>query len=220
MQNLRVGQAQATLIRPWEQPATRALRVGLSGGIGSGKSTVAQVLKAQGALLADADRIAREIVFPGSEALAAITEAFGEGILNEDSSLNRAALAQQVFRCSSARRTLENITHPLIAARAEEILSTAPHDGCAVYDVPLLVEKQMQHLFDVVLIVDAPENIRIARLIKRSMTMHEAKQRIKTQASRQERQSVAHIWIDNNGSKTELELLVEQVKKQWLQPQK
>src|SRR5512132_2683916 len=129
------------------------LRIGLSGGIGSGKSTVAQRFSALGAVVIDADSLAREVVAPGSEGLAAIAGRFGDSVLEEDGALNRAALGTLVFSDPQARRDLEEITHPRLAARTGELVGHAAEDAIVVHDVPLLVEKHLGPSYHLVLIV-------------------------------------------------------------------
>lgn len=189
------------------------LRVGLTGGIGSGKSEVARRLAAYGAVVIDADQIAREVVEPGTPGLAAIVETFGEEILLPDGSLNREKLAGIVFSDAKRLAELNAIVHPLVAERAEELTAAAPPDSIVVYDVPLLAENNLADQYDVVVVVDAPEEIQIRRLqLRRSMTEKQARARIAMQASREERISVAHYVIDNSGT---MEQLAAQVHVLW-----
>src|SRR5690242_1662208 len=142
------------------------LRVGLTGGIGSGKSTVAQRLSTHGALVVDADVLAREVVATGSPGLVAIVERFGEGVLDDEGALNRPALGALVFADESARRDLEGITHPLIAQRTRELVEAAPADAVVVHDVPLLVEKHYGPGYHLVVVVGAEEATRVKRLMQ------------------------------------------------------
>lgn len=194
------GDSILTQLRAFTVPVGRALRVGLSGGIGTGKSTVAKVFSDLGATVADADLIARKIVTPPSPVLDAIAKAFGPEVLQSDGTLNRPYLAQQIFSDPQKRKLLESLTHPEIARRAKLILDGAPLDGIAVYDVPLLVENRMESDFDVVLMVDAPLNVRINRLAQRGLSECDARQRIAGQASMEQRRSVAHFWFNNAGT--------------------
>lgn len=216
---LRVGGARAVALRPVAAgPVARALRVGVSGGIGSGKSTVAASLAARGALVADADVLARQVVEPGSVGLAEVVGAFGSQVLSPDGSLDRARLAQVVFADAAARQRLEGITHPLIAAAAERILSSAGEGDLAVYDVPLLVENGLEGLFDVVVTVDAPLELRVERLEGRGVSRDEAVARIGAQAGVEERRAVSTIWVDNTGTPEDLRALVDEVVDTWLLP--
>lgn len=218
VERIECGGASAELVRPINRVEGRALRIGLTGGIGSGKSTVAQALRDLGAVLADADLIAREVVEPGSQGLKALVDAFGESILAASGDLDRGRLAAVVFGDDDARRTLESITHPLIAARAEEILASAPEDGLAVYDVPLLVEAGLADQFDAVIIVDAPVEVRLERLEGRGMNREDALARIKAQASDDQRRAVGTIWMTNTGSIDDCRRLVATVVATWLTP--
>lgn len=184
---------------------TRVLRVGLTGGIGSGKSTVSALLAEHGAVVIDYDRLAREIVEPGMPALAAIAERFGPGVIASDGTLDRPALGAIVFADEQARRDLESITHPAIRALAIEREAAAPDGAVVVHDNPLLVEMGAHAACDVVLVVDVPEDVQIARLkATRGMSEDEARARIAAQASRDVRTGAADHVIDNTGSLGEL----------------
>jgi dephospho-CoA kinase len=181
------------------------LRVGLTGGIGSGKSTVAQRFSELGAKVIDADALAREVVAPGSEGLGLVAARFGDHVLAPDGGLDRAALGAVVFADPSARRDLEAITHPLIARRTGELLATAPVDAVVVHDVPLLVEKHMGPGYHLVVVVDAAEGVRLERLVAlRGMSVEDARSRIAAQASEDERRAAADVWLDNTGSQDHL----------------
>lgn len=183
--------------------------VGLTGGIGAGKSAVAARLAALGAVVIDSDRLAREVVAPGTDGLAQVVAAFGPGVLNADGSLDRAALARIVFADDEARRRLEEITHPLVRRRSAELIAAAPEDAVVVNDVPLLVEKGMSGLYEVVVIVFATRETRLDRLTRlRGMTLDEALARIAKQATDEERRAVADIAIDNDGTPEDLDRAV------------
>lgn len=188
------------------------LRVGLTGGIGSGKSTAAAALAAWGALVVDADRIAREVVARGSDGLAALVLRFGAGVLTDSGDLDRAALAAIAFADEVSRRDLEGITHPRIAARAAEVFATARPDQVVVHDVPLLVEKGMGPGYHLVVVVDAPVETRVARLVGRGLTESDARRRISAQASEQQRRTAADVWLDNSGAP---EALAEAIDRLW-----
>jgi dephospho-CoA kinase len=190
------------------------IRVGLTGGIGSGKSTVAAMLADRGAVVVDGDEIARELVAPGSPALAAIVERFGEGILRADGSLDRAGLADIVFPDPAALEDLDAIMHTRIAQRAAEMLDEAARAGAdaVVYDMPLLVEGGQADEFDLVVVVQAPIPVRLARLAVRGVRVDDAQERMLRQATDEERAAVADILIDNSGDESEL---VQQVDRAW-----
>lgn len=213
---LRVGGARAVLLRPVVLPVERAVRIGVSGGIGCGKSTLTAALAGRGAVVADADVLARQVVEPGSPGLAAVAAAFGPGVLAADGSLDRARLAHLVFADPTARTRLEGIIHPLVAAAAEQVLASAPPGAPAVYDVPLLVENAMGGLFDVVVMVDAPLELRLERLGGRGMSRTEALARIAAQASVGQRREASTIWVDNAGTREDLRSVVDQVVDTWL----
>ena len=181
------------------------LRVGLTGGIGSGKSTVAQRLSSHGALVIDADVLAREVVAPGSAGLAAIVERFGDTVLDDAGALNRPALGALVFADERARRDLEDITHPLIADRTRELVGSAPSEAVVVHDVPLLVEKHYGPGYHLVVVVGADEETRVKRLMHtRGMTEGDARSRIASQSTDEERRAAADVWLDNVGHRDDL----------------
>ncbi len=188
------------------------LRIGLTGGIGSGKSTVAALLAARGALVVDADRIAREVVEPGTPGLAAVVEAFGPGVLTADGALDRAALASVVFSDPQARARLDAIVHPLVRARAREAVAQAPPDAVVVQDVPLLVETGQAGQYDLVLVVEAVLETRVARLVRRGLGEDDARARIAAQATDEQRRAVADVVLDNSGAP---EALAGQVDRFW-----
>lgn len=213
---IHVGQAKAEFVRTWKKPGDRALLIGLTGGIGVGKSTVARAFEDLGAVVADADQIAREVVAPGTPGLHAIAKRFGAFLIDEDGALDRSRLAQIVFSDPVARVDLEEITHPLIAQRADEILSSVPPGGLAVYDMPLLAETGMASGFDVVVVVDAPMELRLQRLEGRGMSRADAQARIRMQATEEQRRALASIWVTNAGSVEECRSLIGTVVTTWL----
>jgi dephospho-CoA kinase len=188
------------------------LRIGLTGGIGSGKSTVSALLAARGAVIVDADRIAREVVEPGTPGLSAILEAFGRQVITADGFLDRAALAAVVFADPEARKRLDGIVHPLVRARATELAAAAPPDAVVVHDVPLLVETGQASSYDLVLVVEADPATRVSRLVQRGLTAEDARARIAVQASDEQRRAVADVVLDNSGTQ---EQLAEQVDRFW-----
>jgi dephospho-CoA kinase len=187
-------------------------RIAVTGGVGSGKSEVARMLAARGATVVDADAIAREVVAPGTPGLRAVLEEFGPDVAAQDGSLDRARLAALVFSDDAARRRLEAIVHPLVAARAQELLDAVPVDEVAVYDVPLLVERGLAHGFDTVVVVDVPVETQIERLVRcRGMTEADARARLAAQASRAERLALADIVLDNSGTRADLVVRVDEL---------
>ncbi|MEV0067421.1 MULTISPECIES: dephospho-CoA kinase [unclassified Amycolatopsis] len=176
------------------------LRVGLTGGIGAGKSTVANRFAEHGAVLVDSDRIAREVVEPGTPGLAALVEAFGEDILSADGSLDRPALAAKAFADDASRKRLNGIVHPLVGARTAELMAEAADDAVIVHDIPLLVEGNLAPAYHLVVIVDAPVEVRVRRLVEaRGMAEADARARIRAQASDEQRRAIADVWLDNGG---------------------
>ena len=185
------------------------LNIGLTGGIGSGKSTVSALLADRGAVIVDADRIAREVVEPGTPGLAAVVAAFGESVVGPDGSLDRPALAAVVFADPEARARLDGIVHPLVRARAAEVVAAAPPDAVLVHDIPLLVETGQAGRYELVLVVQADLDTRVARLVRRGMTEDDARARIATQATDEQRAAVADVVLDNSGTREELATRVE-----------
>ena len=178
------------------------LRVGLTGGIGAGKSTVAQALARLGAVVVDADQLARRVVEPGSPGLDAVTEAFGPGVMAADGSLDRAALGRLVFSDDAARARLNGILHPRIAELTAREVAAAPADAVVVHDVPLLVENGLGPNYQLVLVVAAPVEERVARLVRdRGMAEQEARARVAAQADDAARAAAADVLLDNGGDR-------------------
>ncbi|MET8798141.1 dephospho-CoA kinase [Nocardia sp. NPDC004568] len=176
------------------------LRIGLTGGMGAGKSTVARALVARGAVLIDSDVIAREVVAVGTPGLAALVEAFGPDILAADGSLDRPALAARAFRDDESRTTLNSITHPLVGQRTAELFAVAAPDAIVVQDVPLLVENHMAPFMNLVLVVDVAAETRIRRLVEfRGVPEDDARARIAAQTTDEQRRAAADVLLDNNG---------------------
>jgi dephospho-CoA kinase len=192
------------------------LRIGLSGGIGAGKSTVSSTFNDLGGVVVDGDVISREVVEPGTEGLAKLVEAFGEQILSDDGSLNRPALAAIAFSDEEKRQTLNGIVHPLVGKRRSELIAEAvdaQKNPVIVEDIPLLVESGMAPMFPLVVIVNADEDLRVQRLIEhRGFKEEDARARIAAQATEEQRRAVADVWLDNAGSTDEL---VEQARELW-----
>jgi len=186
--------------------------VGLTGGIGAGKSAVAELLAAHGAVVVDADRLAREAVAKGTDGLREVVAQFGAEILTADGELDRPALARRVFGDDEARARLEKIIHPRVRARSAELIAAAPPDAVVVNDVPLLVETGIAGAYELVIVVLADEDVRVGRLTAdRGMTADEAHARISKQATDEQRRAVADIVIVNNGSREELAARVDEV---------
>lgn len=186
--------------------------VGLTGGIGSGKSAVADRLASHGALIIDADKLARSVVEPGTDGLAAVVAAFGPEVLDRSGTLDRGAVARRVFGDNETRQRLEGIVHPLVRQRTAEMVAAAPAGSVVVNDVPLLVETGRAGAYDLVIVVVAAIDVRIDRLRRhRGMTADEARARIAAQATDEQRRAVADIVIANEGTLEELAREVDQV---------
>jgi dephospho-CoA kinase len=193
--------------------------VGLTGGIGSGKSAVAQRLAEHGAIIIDSDALAREVVAPGTEGLAEVVAAFGEEVLTPDGAMDRAKVAQLVFGDDEKRRRLEAIIHPRVRERSTRMVASAPPDAVVVNDVPLLVEAGLASSFDLVIVVMASEEIRVARLVQtRGMAEDEARARMAKQATDEQRRSVADVEIVNEGTLEELLTAVDATWEQAILP--
>jgi dephospho-CoA kinase len=185
--------------------------VGLTGGIGSGKSTVASILAKRGAVVIDADAIARMVVEPGMPALDALAEVFGAEILKPDGSLDRAALAERAFVTDESRKQLEAITHPAIATEFFAQIAAAPADGIVVHDVPLLVESTRGLEYGAVIVVEAPRALRLDRLEARGVPVADAERRMALQASDEERRAVATWVLDNAADRAHLERQIDAI---------
>jgi dephospho-CoA kinase len=189
-------------------------KIGLTGGIGAGKSTVARLFAERGAIVVDADALAREVVAPGTPGLREVVESFGDGVLRPDGSLDREALGRIVFNDPDKRKTLESITHPRIGERTKELFDSAGEDDVVVHDVPLLVELGMAPLYDAVVVVEAPDDVRLERLEGRGLPREQARERIRSQADPDQRRAVATVVIDNAGDE---EALRRRVDEAWQQ---
>lgn len=188
----------------------RVLRIGLTGGIGAGKSEVARHLAGHGAVVIDADVLAREVVAPGSAGLQEVVAAFGEHVRDANGGLDRAALAKVVFGDEPARRRLEAIIHPRVRARTEELVQAAPSDAVVVNDVPLLVESGLAASYHLVVVVEAAEAVRVVRLVQhRGMSQEDAQARIRSQASDADRRRAADVLLVNDGPVAELHAAVD-----------
>ncbi len=189
------------------------LRVGLTGGIGAGKSEVSRLLASYGAVVVDADRIAREVVEPGTPGLDAVVAAFGEDVLTPDGTLDRPALGAIVFADPEKLKTLNAIVHPLVGERSAELQRAAPPEAVVVHDVPLLTENGLAGLYDLVVVVDASPETQLDRLVRlRGTSEADARGRMAAQATREQRLAVADLVIDNDGP---LEALEPQVRAVW-----
>jgi dephospho-CoA kinase len=187
-------------------------RVGLTGGVASGKSTVSAIFAELGAVVVDADLLAREVVAPGTDGLAAIVAAFGDEVLTADGALDRAAMGALVFADAEKRRVLEGIIHPRVRARAAEIEASAPPDVVVVHDIPLLTETGQAASFDAVVVVDVPVETQVQRMVAlRAMSREEAESRIAAQASREDRLAIATYVVDNTGTLDQLRTRVAEV---------
>lgn len=188
------------------------MRVGLTGGIASGKSTVSSILSELGAVVIDADLIAREVVAKGTPGLAAVVEAFGPEMLTPDGELDRPKMGALVFADEARRRVLESIVHPLVFERYAELEAAAPADGIVVHDIPLLVESGRAGEFDAVIVVDVPEEVQVERMVRdRGWTESDARARIAAQATREQRRAVATHLIENTGTREDLRQRVTEV---------
>jgi dephospho-CoA kinase len=195
------------------------LKIGLTGGIASGKSMVASRLQELGAVLVDADAIARDVVEPGTPGLAAVVQEFGPDILDADGRLDRPRLGAVVFRDPERRAVLNGIVHPLVRQQAAAVIAAAPADAVVVQDIPLLVETGQESSFHLVVVVDAAGDVRVRRMVKhRNMTEEEARSRMAAQAARDVRLSAADVVLDNSGTPAELRLAVDRLWEDRLVP--
>jgi dephospho-CoA kinase len=188
------------------------VRVGLTGGIASGKSTVSAILAELGAIVIDADALAREVVARGTPGLEAVVAEFGPGLLTPEGDLDRPAMGALVFGDAEARKRLEAIIHPLVHQRSDQLEAEAPDDAVVVHDIPLLAEVGRAGSFDAVVVVDAPAELQVSRMVEdRGWSREEAESRIAAQASREDRLAIATHVVDNTGTLDELRRRVEQV---------
>jgi len=188
------------------------MRVGLTGGVASGKSTVSAILAELGAVVVDADRLAREVVAKGSDGLAQVVAAFGPEVLTEEGEMDRAKIGALVFADEAQRRVLEGIIHPLVRARGAELEQAAGADAVVVHDIPLLLETGQADRFDAVVVVDVPTEVQVERMLRdRGWTEEDARARIAAQASREERRAVATYVIENTGTLEDLRERVTEV---------
>lgn len=181
------------------------MRVGLTGGVASGKSTVAAELAALGAVVIDADQLAREVVARGTPGLASVVEAFGPEVLTPEGDLDRPAMGRLVFNDEQRRRRLEEIVHPLVFERYAELEGAAGPDDVVVHDIPLLVESGRVGEFDAIVVVEAPEEVQVERMVgARDWSEEDARSRIAAQATREQRRAVATHLIENTGRREDL----------------
>jgi dephospho-CoA kinase len=195
------------------------VQIGLTGGIGSGKSTVARRFAELGALVIDADALAREVVEPGTDGLAAVVAEFGEQVLDDDGRLDRPALAGLVFGDEAARGRLNAIVHPRVRDRAAELIAAAPPGTVVVQDVPLLVETGQADTYDLVVVVEAPEELRVRRLARdRGMSAGEVRARMAAQATDEQRRAVADVVLVNDGTPDDLRAKVDRLWRSRVSP--
>jgi dephospho-CoA kinase len=188
------------------------VNVGLTGGLGSGKSTVAALLGEHGAVVIDADVVAREVVRAGTPGFAAVVARFGPGIVGPDGELDRAELARIVFAAAAALDDLNAIVHPLVGSRSAELAAAAPPGAVVVHDIPLLTENGLADRFDTVVVVEADREVRLARLAERGLTRAEAEARMAAQANDRQRRAIADEIVHNDG---DLDSLARQIDRLW-----
>jgi dephospho-CoA kinase len=188
------------------------VNVGLTGGLGSGKSTVAALLGEHGAVIIDADVVAREVVQAGTPGFAAVVARFGPGVVGPDGELDRAALARVVFADGAALDELNAIVHPLVGSRSAELAAAVPPGAVVVHDIPLLAENGLADRFDMVVVVEADREIRLARLAERGLTRAEAEARMAAQATDEQRRAIADEIVRNDG---DLDSLARQIDRLW-----
>ena len=215
---IQSGGASAYLLRSIPQARTQgpALFLALSGGIGAGKSTISHVLRGLGVFVVDADQLAREVLSPSHPVYEAVLANFGADLAFPDGSLDRRLLAQRAFSSPESTSLLNLLTHPAISALAWEQLKSAPQGSCALYDVPLLTTCEDASLFDVVIMVSAPEELRVNRLISRGLSEEDARARMRTQILDNERRKLASIWVENLGNQEDLADVSKQLYSCWL----
>lgn len=188
--------------------------IGLTGGIGSGKSTAARMFADLGAIIIDADAIAKEVLEPGQVGYESIVNKFGDEILDSSGNIDRSILAAKVFENSAELKELEDIVHPAVASKVLEIRESLPAGATVIYDTPLLVEKKLQQQFDQVIVVLAPEALRTQRLLARGLAQNDISARMSNQATDEQRREIANYVIDNSSSLVELR---EEVQRVWTQ---
>jgi len=188
------------------------VNVGLTGGLGSGKSTVAALFGEHGAVIIDADVVAREVVRAGTPGFAAVVARFGPDVVGRDGELDRAALARIVFADGAALDELNAIVHPLVGSRSAELAAAVPPGAVVVHDIPLLAENGLADRFDTVVVVEADREIRLARLAERGLTRAEAEARMAAQATDEKRRAIADEIVRNDG---DLDSLARQVDRLW-----
>ena len=219
---IRSGSSSAALLRaiPAAHPLGPSHVLALSGGIGAGKSTLAHALRSLGAHIVDADELAREVLSPDHPVYEAVLANFGGDLVGAGGVLDRQLLAQRAFSSAEGTALLNSLTHPAIAALAQERLAQAGDGKLAVYDVPLLTRHEDAAAFDGVIMVSAPLDVRLDRLEKRGMSRQEAAVRISRQVSDEQRRGLASIWVDNSGSEEDLTNLTRTFVARWLSPSK
>ncbi len=185
--------------------------LGLTGGIGSGKSTAARMFADLGAIVIDADAIAKEVLELGQLGYESVINKFGDETLDSSGNIDRAILAGKVFGDSAKLKELEEIVHPAVASKVLEIRELLPEGAIVIYDTPLLIEKQLQHQFDQIIVVLAPEPLRTQRLLDRGLTKDDIVARMQNQATDEQRRLIANYVIDNTGTLPELRALVGNV---------
>ena len=188
------------------------MNVGLTGGLGSGKSTVAALFGEHGAVIIDADVVAREVVRAGTPGFAAVVARFGPGVVGPDGELDRAALARIVFADGAALDELNAIVHPLVGSRSAELAAAVPPGAVVVHDIPLLAENGLADRFDTVVVVEADREIRLARLAERGLTRAEAEARMAAQATDEQRRAIADEIVRNDD---DLDSLARQIDRLW-----
>jgi len=188
------------------------VNVGLTGGLGSGKSTVAALFGEHGAVIIDADVVAREVVRAGTPGFAAVVARFGPGVVGPDGELDRAALARIVFADGAALDELNAIVHPLVGSRSAELAAAVPPGAVVVHDIPLLAENGLADRFDMVVVVEADREIRLARLAERGLTRAEAEARMAAQATDEQRRAIADEIVRNDD---DLDSLARQIDRLW-----
>jgi len=183
--------------------------VALTGGIGSGKSTVGRLLAELGAVVVDADDIAHSVIDPGTPGFGAVVAAFGSGVVSADGAINRPRLADLVFADPARRERLEAIVHPLVQQEAARRFEDAAPGAVLIYELPLLAETDRPEKFAAVVVVDAPDEVRLARLLARGLGQVDARRRMAAQAARDERLAIADVVIDNSGTEEDLEASIQ-----------